>query len=87
MAQRYIYDEVKQEFLDRGLTLKPYAIIMAMKEITQNHYRCTAPGEVPEEKFDEFKELVIKKVEKEVKKAVLMHERYRRIAKIILKNR
>lgn len=64
MTQRYIYDEVKQEFLNRGLIVKPDVIIMAMREITQNHYRCGAPGEVPEEKFDEFKELVIQEVEK-----------------------
>lgn len=83
MAQRYIYDEVKQEFLDRGLILKPAVIMMAMKEITQNHYRCRAPGEVPEEKFDEFKELVIKKVEK----VVPIFEHYRKIATIVLKNR
>lgn len=87
MAKRYIYDEVKQEFLDRGLILKPYVIIMAMKEITQNHYHCIAPGEVPEEKFDEFKELVIKYVEK----VVIIHAHYRRIAKnyikVIFKNR
>lgn len=83
MAQRYIYDEVKQEFLDRGLILKPYVIIMAMKEITQNHYRCMAPGEVPEEKFDEFKELVIKEVEK----VIPFIEHCNKTATIILKNR
>ena len=83
MAQRYIYDEVKQEFLDRGLILKPAVIIMAMNDITQNYYRCRVPGEVSEEKFDEFKELVIKKVEM----VVPIFEHCRKMVTTILKNR
>lgn len=82
MTQRYIYDEVKQEFLNRGLIVKPDVIIRAMVEITQNHYRCKAPGEVPEEKFDEFKELVIQEVEK----LVPLWKQCHKMLKTVLKN-
>ena len=51
---RYIYDEIKNEFLKDGVEVDPMAIIDCMARISKN-MGYTTPGEIPEELLETFK--------------------------------
>lgn len=52
---RYIYDEVKNDFLEEGLEIKPWFIIQCMAKAT-HEMGYKAPGEVPDELFENLKQ-------------------------------
>ena len=60
---RYIYDEVKKEFLDDwGIELNPNFIIKCMAKVTHEMgYR--VPGMIPEDRIEEFKQKVKDEIE------------------------
>ena len=57
---RYIYDELKEELTTEGYPVVPALLFNFMARVCQENYKCKAPGEIPEEKYDEFKQKVHK---------------------------
>lgn len=52
---RYIYDELKEEFKAEGKELNPSFIIHCMAKVV-HEMGYTAPGEVPEELYEVYKQ-------------------------------
>jgi hypothetical protein len=56
---RYIYDEVKNELEKDGIRAEPCRIAMCMARIAHEKYGVSVPGFIPEDKMDEFHDLVL----------------------------
>lgn len=60
---RYIYDEIKKELFNDDRSKESSAIIiMHMAKVCREKYNCKAPGEIKEEKLDEYKQYVIESI-------------------------
>lgn len=96
---RYIYDEVKKQLNDEfgirtgskedGADIHPMLIIKVMATIAHEQYKCSAPGEIPDDKMDEYKNEVYKRVCKliGISEYILSHKKGHQFSSFIVSDK
>ena len=73
---RYIYDEVKKDFEEKGIIVNPNIIIDSMAIVTKN-MGYDYPGQIPEAKLDDFKDEVKVSVTIQIRRRDEFMKKYR----------